>query len=231
MLAAGINADRLLASCRVACPACSSASHAHSRKIRCCGSMICASRGRQAEKTGVEQFRPLRAWCRLRTNCGLLRSAGTTPAASRSASPNVSSDSVPARTLRQKSSRSRAPGNRPAKPTIATPACVRELMLANARSQPWTCLSARACARSTAALPERQRIDDSRSACAGDCRALEQLDQRKVPWRIRRFRSCVQTAREAASARPDQRNFRAGRPVRTAAPRATARRHGAAPVS
>ena len=91
----------------------------------------------KAEETRIEQFSNLEhsaASDELR----IARSAGTTPAASRSASLNVSSASVPERTLFQKSPRSLAPGSGPQDRQQRRRATGTYPQM---KVQPWTCLS------------------------------------------------------------------------------------------
>ena len=138
---------------------CSSASQAHSRNRRCCGSVMLRFTRREAEERGVELIDIRRARLAALTYRGSCRRVSWTPAARSSSSVSARIDSMPLRTLLpERSRRQTRPGNRPAMPTIAIR---RSSALPPARSHDGSALAPSAAQR-------RQRRNRRRLEQGGD---------------------------------------------------------------
>ncbi len=100
-------------------PAFSNACHTVSRNNRCWGSSSAASRALTLKNDASNRSTPSNTEA-ARTYSGRENTSRGTPSANSSSSLSGATDSTPPRRLRQKASRSGAPGNRPAMPTTAT---------------------------------------------------------------------------------------------------------------
>src|SRR4051812_28881883 len=99
-------------------PALSSASQAHSRKKRCCGSMISASRP-EMPKNSASKRSTSSSTAPALTTPGCTSSSVSTWSPSISSSVNARTDSAPEQTFSHSSSTLAASGKRPAAPTMA----------------------------------------------------------------------------------------------------------------